>query len=191
MATRKLTLHRKLFLARKAAEAVEKRGKNADFDFARAEDVLVEASKQLEKRGILIVPAITSTRELIGKEGVIAIVDMTFEVIDSEGHESFIKTWVGTGHDKPGDKAAYKAITGGTKYFLANLLGIPFGSDPEADRSPAPPSPSLPSEADQLRAAQDEAADGADGGPLLKPVPESDMPEPDWAGLVRKVARDG
>lgn len=126
------TLRRKLFLARKAAEAVEKKGEAENFSYARYEDVLAEASKQLEKRGILIVPRMVDSSLHFGKGGTIAKAVLEYEVIDTEGNESLTIPWAGTGHDFPGDKALSKATTGGTKDFLAKLLGIAFGPDPEA-----------------------------------------------------------
>lgn len=179
MAERKRqTLRRKLFLARKAAEAVEKRGTNTDGDYtyARAEDVLAEAGKQLEKRDILIIPSLVDEKVIFGKagQGAIATATIEFEVFDTKTDESLRLRWSGTGHDIPGDKALFKATTGATKYFLANLLGIPFGTDPEAESSPVP-------EADRVRQEQDAAAEAPDTVPRpLRPLPDSDLPEPDW-----------
>jgi ERF superfamily len=175
--TKPKTLHRKLFLARKAAKAVPKRGYNHDGDyyFARFEDVMAEASAQLEKRGILVIPQMVDEELIVGRLGVIAKAVIEYEVTDTEGDESLKLRWAGTGHDEPGDKALFKATTGTSKYFLASLLGIPFGTDPEED-SPA-------AEADQIRREQDTAADEPDE-PTIKPLPESDLPEPDWSGLA-------
>lgn len=180
------TLRRKLFLARKAAEAVEKRGHSEEggFYFARYEDVLAEAAKQLEKRDILIVPQMVDERIIFGQQGqgAIAKAVIEFEVVDTKTDESLKLRWSGTGHDTPGDKALFKATTGTTKYFLANLLGIPFGTDPEAEEAPA--EAQEPFEGQRIRAEQDRAAEAPDTPPALKPVPESDLPEPDWTGLA-------
>ncbi len=168
------SLRRKLFLARKAAKAVEKRGANAegDYTYARAEDVLAEASQQLEKRDILIIPSLVEEELSFGRQGTIARATIEFEVVDTKTEEALKLRWSGTGHDVPGDKALFKATTGATKYFLANLLGIPFGTDPEAESAEV----AELSEGDRIRAAQDADA----GRPDLAPVPDSDLPEPDW-----------
>jgi hypothetical protein len=134
-------LYRKLFNARKSAEAVTKRGPASQEDggyfFARSEDVLAEASKQLEKRRVLIVPQVIEERLHFSPAGfAIATVVMEFEVVDVDGGGSLTRRWSGTGHDRPGDKASFKAQTGCEKYFLAKLLGIPFGTDPEAEARP-------------------------------------------------------
>lgn len=170
------SLRRKLFLARKAAEAVPKRGFNKDgeYYFARFEDVLAEAKRQLEKRDILVIGQMVDEDLVLGREGVIAKAVIEYEVTDTKGSESITLRWAGTGYDTPGDKALFKATTGTDKYFLAKLLGIPFGTDPEEDSSPES------SEADRIRNEQDAAAEAPD----LKPLPESDLREPDWSGLA-------
>lgn len=177
MSAKPQTLRRKLFLARKAAEAVAKNGKSTegDFTFARFEDVLAEASKQLEKRDIFYVPSMVDEELVIGKQGVIAKAVIEYEVIDSKTDESLKVRWAGTGYDIPGDKALFKATTGTEKYFLARLLGIPFGTDPEADAG----TPNASPEADRIRAEQD-AASEPESEPALRPLPESDLPEVDW-----------
>lgn len=176
------TLRRKLFLARKAAEAVAKKGEseNGDYYFARFEDVLAEAGRQLEKKDILIIPQVIEEKLHFSRNGfAIATVVMEFDVVDTKGGESLTRRWSGTGQDAPGDKALFKAQTGCEKYFLAKLLGIPFGTDPEAEAAPA----AEKSEADKVREQQDRIAEMPDVRPELKPVPESDLPEPDWEGL--------
>lgn len=172
------TLHRKLFLARKAAEAVAKNGESVegDFTFARFEDVLAEASERLESKGILVLPQVIDEKLSFSTSGfAIATVVMEFEVVDTTGGESLTRRWSGTGHDSPGDKALFKAQTGCEKYFLAKLLGIPFGTDPEADAD----RPSASPEADRIRTEQD-AASEPESEPDLRPLPESDLPEVDW-----------
>jgi hypothetical protein len=175
------SLRRKLFLARKAAEGVEKRGYNADGDyhFVRSEDVLAEAAKQLEKRDIIYIPSMTEERLHFSRNGfVIAKAVIEYEVTDTKTGESLTVRWAGTGHDAPGDKALFKATTGTTKYFLSQLLGIPFGTDPEVELGSAPET-AEGDEPERIRREQD--ADAA--APQLAPLPESDLPEADWQGL--------
>lgn len=197
MAAKKQSLARKLFLARKAAVAVEKRGESetGGYSFARAEDVLEEAAKQLEKRGILIVPSMVEETLHFGKRGTIAKAVIAYEVVDTEGDETIGPLrWAGTGFDDPGDKALFKATTGTAKYFLANLLNIPFGTDPEAEAPPASKPDSAPdpsTEAELARAQQDRDAEEPDLSPAsraLKPVPTSELPEADWEGLANANA---
>jgi hypothetical protein len=178
-------LHRKLFAARKATKAVEKHGNGEGFKFARFTDVHAEASEQLEKQKILILPEVTEEKLRLSSNGFgIATVVMEFEVIDTTSGGSLKRRFSGTGHDSPGDKALFKAITGCEKYFLAKLLDIPFGTDPEAEEHPPAQEPQN-AEAERIREQQDEDAEQPDAPPKLRPLPESDLPEADWEGLNR------
>jgi hypothetical protein len=179
------TLRRKLFLAGRQVEEVAKNGVNRSgkYRYAKADDVLAEAERVLDKYGILIVPSVPSVElRFIKGGGAIAKAEMEFEVTDTKTGESFTKPWAGTGFDKPGDKAAFAAQTGARKYFVAALLTIPIGTDPEEDTAPADEEPS---DADLARERQDEAAEAPDVTQTIKPLPKSDLPEADWEGLAR------
>jgi hypothetical protein len=154
-----LTLRRKLFLAGQEAEAVEKNGDSEDggYKYAKAKDVLAEANRVLEKHGLVVLPS-TPDAELrfLKGGGVLAKVSMEFEICDSEGDETILKEWRGTGFDRLGDKAIYAAITGAKKYFFASLLNIPFGVDPEGGE------PTTSPEARRIAAEQDRDAEQPD-----------------------------
>lgn len=162
-------LYKKLFAARKAVQPVKREGESEQgYFFARFEHVLAEAEKHLQEHGILIVPQVIAEELRFGRSGfAIATVVMEFDVIDTEDSASITRRWSGTGHDQPGDKALFKAQTGCEKYFLAKLLGIPFGTDPEADA--APPSPQQESaEARRIRQEQDRNAEAPQAAPSLE-----------------------
>lgn len=188
-------LYEKLFKARKAAEAVTKGGDGEGFKFARFEDVLEEASSLLDKHRILIVPRVVDHELKFSRTRpfAVAMVQMEFEVIDTKDCGSITLTWSGSADDQPGGKALFKAQTGCEKYFLAKLLRIPFGTDPEEVGDPAT-SPQSSTElvippdddaADQVRVAQDRAAEEPQVPRHEKPLPQSDLPTPDWDGLAR------
>jgi hypothetical protein len=164
------TLRRKLFLAGQEAEAVEKNGEGDGFKYAKATDVIAEASRVLEKQGLVVIPSVEDVQLRFGKTGALATVSMTFEICDSESEETLTKAWSGTGWDFPGDKAIYAAITGAKKYFLGSLLDIPFGVDPEEDTEPDDEGSA---EALQIAAEQDRAAEQPD----LRPVPDQAVAE--------------
>jgi hypothetical protein len=175
-------LHEKLFKARKEAEAVVKKGDGGDFDYARFEDVTAEASRLLDKHRISIEPEVVDEAvRLIGRFAV-AKVAMEFEVIDLSTGHSMKKRWSGTADDEPGGKALFKAQTGCEKYFLLKLLRITFGNDPE-EKDAAPDAGGETAEAQRVREEQDQAAEAPQAPRHLKPVPQSDLPEPDWGGL--------
>ena len=176
-----LKLHEKLFKARKEAEAVARKGDGGGFDFARFEDVTAEASRLLDKHRISIEPEVVDEAlRLVGRFAVAKVV-MEFEVIDLSTGHSMKKRWSGTADDEPGGKALFKAQTGCEKYFLLKLLRIPFGNDPE-ERTPAD-EVGESAEAQRVREEQDDAAEAPQAPRHLKPVPKSDLPEPDWSGL--------
>lgn len=148
-------LAEKLRNARNAAQPVEKKGcADEGFDFVRAVDLIEEARRLLKGRGIVVIPSVESIEQKMGKSGVLVHAHLTFEIVLVKTGDSIVKSWVGSGFDYPGDKAVYKAITGGTKYFYANLLGIPFGVDPEEGQGKALADP----EVERLRTQQDEDA---------------------------------
>jgi ERF superfamily len=158
-------LYAKLFEARKAAEPVKKEGESEQgYFFARFEHVLDEADKRLQEQAVLIVPQVVSEELKFSRNGfAIATVVMEFDVVDTKDGGKITRRWSGTGHDEPGDKALFKAQTGCEKYFLAKLLGIPFGTDPEADASPDTPPETA--EARRVRLAQDRAAEAPQAAP--------------------------
>lgn len=193
MSDKKQTLHRKLFLARKAAESVPKKGwnKSGKFRFRRSEDVLAEALRQLEKRDIFYISRMAEESLRFGTSGfAIATTAIEYEVIDTKTGESLTVRWVGTGHDSPGDKAIYKATTGTTKDFLTKLLALSDDSDPEAEGDdPDEAEPGTSPAAEKARREQDAAAEEPDLPPRVaprhKPLPETDLPG-DWTGLEQE-----
>jgi len=163
-------LHARLFKARKAAQPVKKEGESErGYSFARFEDVLAEAELRLQKQGILIVPQVINEGVSFRPDGsAIAKIAMEFDVIDTKDGGKITRRWSGTGHDEPGDKALFKAQTGCEKYFLAKLLGIPFGTDPEADAAPAPATQPETAEARRVRREQDRAAEEPQESPTFE-----------------------
>jgi hypothetical protein len=62
-----------------------------------------------------------------------ADVEMTFRLYDCESGEFIDGQFCGTGHDKPGDKAVYKAETAAIRDFYKATFCIPTGLDPEEE----------------------------------------------------------
>jgi hypothetical protein len=179
-------LHKKLFDIRKEARAVAKEGRNesGDFDFARFEDVLKEASRLLDEKRVLILSKVTDEAVQVFGRTAIAKVAMEFEVIDLSSGGSLTKRWSGSADDEPGGKALFKAQTGCKKYFLADLLRIPFGTDPETEERSSTElhiPPVDDGEAERLRAEQDRDAEVPQVLPRHeKPLPKENHPEPEW-----------
>jgi hypothetical protein len=60
------------------------------------------------------------------------LVGMMLTITDSESGESYTVLGYGYGEDD-GDKALYKALTGGAKYLVSKAFGLETGDDPEKD----------------------------------------------------------
>lgn len=60
------------------------------------------------------------------------LVGMVLTLTDSESGESHTVLGYGYGEDD-GDKALYKALTGGSKYLIAKAFGLETNDDPEKD----------------------------------------------------------
>ena len=136
----------RLAKARAAIRTVGKRGENTAqrYKYARAEDVIAEARKALADAGLILTSEVvgmtpTPITASSGAGGRLVDLQMRYHLTTTDANaptRSF--EWLGSGQDYPGDKATYKAITGGHKYFLLHLLEIPVGDDPEDERAAKP-----------------------------------------------------
>jgi hypothetical protein len=137
LATQPKTLIKKLAEVMKAVSSVPKRGHNSfhHYDYATEADIVAALRIELADRHVMILPAVTArSRENVGDKGsVLTHLEMEFTFIDGESGETLTRPWLGAGTDKE-DKGAYKAMTGGEKYFLLKTFLIPTGDDPEAEK---------------------------------------------------------
>jgi ERF superfamily. len=86
-------------------------------------------------------------------------------IIIHESGEQMVVYGFGEGQDR-GDKALYKAITGGKKYLLSSIYGIPTTDDPEVDSHDGPVEPQK----------QRPAAQTGPGKPGMPPPPATSRP---------------
>lgn len=130
------TLARKLAEVMRAVERIPKNGRNDfhKYDYATEADIVSAIRGELAQRNVVLIPGITGrTREAVGEKGqVLTHLDMSFTFYDGDSGEEITRPWLGAGADKE-DKGAYKAMTGGEKYFLLKTFLIPTGDDPEAE----------------------------------------------------------
>lgn len=128
------TLVMKLAEVMAVVERIPKRGRNAfhGYDYATEADIVTAIRSELASRHVMVFPAITgTTREAVGEKGqVLTQLTMEFTFMDGESGATITRPWLGAGTDKE-DKGAYKAMTGGEKYFLLKTFLIPTGDDPE------------------------------------------------------------
>lgn len=133
------TLVAKLAAVMAVVERVPKNGYN-DFHryrYAMEADIVAVVRQELASRHVMLVPSVESMqREPVGEKGqILTTLTMTFTFLDGESGETLTRSWIGAGTDKE-DKGAYKAMTGGEKYFLLKTFLMPTGDDPEADDQP-------------------------------------------------------
>lgn len=182
------SLAKKLVEVMGAISRVPKKGYN-DFHkywYALEADILEALRGELSQRNVLLIPAVTGrSRDAVGEKGqVVTHLDMEFTFLDADSGETLVRPWLGAGADKE-DKGAYKAMTGGEKYFLLKFFLIPTGDDPEADDSQKPKTA------------------GAVTRPVTRPEPQQPRPQaapdthsaPEGDGVVKvtgvKVGKQG
>lgn len=138
-------LYPRLLLAQAHGGSISKSGRNEHhaYDYVRAEDVIRDASKILSRAGL--VAKVGPEWEIKLTEGTTKNGGRTVEceakskltiVNPDDPSETIDFPIIGTGTDSPGDKAIYKAQTGGKKYAWQDALTLAFGDDPEDDSSP-------------------------------------------------------
>jgi hypothetical protein len=117
-----------------------------NYSYISADKILERAGNALSANGVAVIPAITeeSTTQVdytdsYGKAKMRFDAVIRFTMTLTDGETQMDMAWCGRGTDFASpDKALYKAITSGHKYFLAKLLNIGIGNeDGEHEEEPA------------------------------------------------------
>jgi hypothetical protein len=103
------------------------------YSYISADQVLSRAGDALARNGVVIFPSISepviATVERQGKSPRIDA-HVLFVMLITDGEKEMSIAWHGYGSDyMTPDKAVYKAITSGHKYFLMKLLNIGVGNE--------------------------------------------------------------
>lgn len=121
----------------------DKTNQQQRYDYISADKILSVVGKAMAEAGLVIVPTIISqtvydATSPAGKKFFDA--EVGFMMIVSDGGDATIEAlWVGRGSDySVPDKAVYKAITSGHKYFLMKLFNIGVGNE-DGEHDDAPP----------------------------------------------------
>lgn len=129
-------------LAKKIAEATlsvgafaaDKRNRDQNYDYISADMVLEKGGQALARAGLAVIPSVdnvdvvTVDRSAGKSPRIDASVNFSMRITD--GNDALIMQWFGMGSDYTSpDKAVYKAITSGHKYFLMKLLNISVGNE--------------------------------------------------------------
>lgn len=115
----------------------DKTNTSQNYSYISADKILERAGDALAEVGIIILPAITeeAVEEVTytdgyGKTKTRYDARVHFEMLVSDGEGELKAPWAGRGSDfAVPDKAMYKAITSGHKYFIAKLLNIGVGNE--------------------------------------------------------------
>lgn len=111
----------------------DKYNKEQGYNYISADKILDRAGQALAEQGIAIIPQVTSSEITWfdrgnGKGRWDAHIKMLMLVTD--GENQFLAPWEGWGCDySVPDKAHYKAVTSGDKYFRMKLLSIGEGNE--------------------------------------------------------------
>ena len=112
----------------------DKRNQQQKYDYISADKILERAGSEMAAVGLVVVPAlvdekIESVEYQTGKWRYDCRVDFVMKLADSEGNTDEV-VWFGRGSDySVPDKAMYKAITSGHKYFLMKLFNVGVGNE--------------------------------------------------------------
>ena len=126
------------------AFAADKRNTEQNYGYISADAVLERGGQALARVGIAVIPAVTSWDvKFTPRQGRSDRIDalVNFDMTVTLGSEVMHALWAGCGSDySTPDKALYKAITSGHKYFLMKLLNISVGNeDSEHDNEDSQP----------------------------------------------------
>lgn len=125
-------------------KADKKNTQGGGYAYISADKLIAEAGAVLAANGVAVFPSIIGYNvdggeSSGGKRNF--LVTINFMMVVTDGESSMDCPWVGAGVDYGAmDKALYKGITSGHKYFLAKLLNIGEGN--EDGEHEAPPSES-------------------------------------------------
>jgi hypothetical protein len=154
------------------ALATDKRNLQAQYDYISADKILDRAGQVLAGNGIVIIPAITATTVdayTSAKGATYYGVTVNFAMTITDGDTTLEFPWVGMGNDySVPDKALYKAITSGHKYFLVKLLNIGAGNE-DGEHEAAPPDAQASAPRAQNGGASKATGNGS-GQPARQPV---------------------
>lgn len=119
------------------ALATDKTNTQQNYNYISADKILERAGAALAEAGVVIIPAVVGD-EIVRHEGTNQYgkaqirydAAVRFAMTISDGESQYEVPWCGRGSDYAvPDKALYKAITSGHKYFLMKLLNIGVGNE--------------------------------------------------------------
>jgi len=167
-----------------AVQRIPKRGRNDfhGYNYALEADIVDAVRIELGTRNIIVYPAKivehwTDVPRRNGGTEKLCTLRIEFNFVDGITGEVLPVPMIGQGTDS-GDKAAYKALAGATKYVLTKTLLIPTGDDPEHEPAGAPQPQRVSSRAAAPK-PQPQQRRAASSSPPAPPSPEEPLaPKP-------------
>lgn len=152
----------------------DKRNREQSYDYISADKLVAVCGQALAEQGVALYPHIETHDIAVldrgnGKYRYDATVKL--HIIIADGETEFKADWLGIGSDyMTPDKALYKAITSGHKYFLMKLLNVGAGNeDGEHETEPT----SLPVQT--VKGAPPVKSNGHNHPPTSEPPPDMEV----------------
>lgn len=133
------------------------RNKHDKYDYISADKILERVGASMAENNLVVVPGVTeqevTTFPRQGK-GPIFFANLKMHMRIAVDDAEFVAPWTGAGADyRVPDKAVYKAITSGQKYFLMKLFCIGVGNEdgehePASEKAYVPTSKTSPQDTD-------------------------------------------
>ncbi len=120
----------------------DKKNKQDNYDYISSDKILAVVGQAMADCGVVVFPAVVEHDLQLGQSSggkTRYDVRVKFDMTISDGVSTMTMPWFGVGADYAApDKATYKAITSGHKYFLAKLFCIGVGNEDGEHESEEP-----------------------------------------------------
>ena len=120
----------------------DKKNKQDNYDYISSDKILAVVGQAMADCGVVVFPAVVEHDLQLGQSAggkTRYDVRVKFDMTISDGVSTMTMPWFGVGADYAApDKATYKAITSGHKYFLAKLFCIGVGNEDGEHESEEP-----------------------------------------------------
>lgn len=170
--------------------ATDKVNTEQRYAYISSDKILTVCGQALSANGVAVFPAvIAEVVDMVeykqGRTRYDAAVTFHMHISGSEG-EPMVLPWVGRGSDySVPDKALYKAITSGHKYFLMKLLNVGAGNEDGEHDVPNIDMATIPE--DTAGAMATPQRSNGKPAPKAKAAPVAQNGSTDHAGLVKQV----
>lgn len=152
-----------------------------NYNYISADKVLAKAGTSMAENGLVVIPGVASQSvEQIPRQGKgpIYLANLQMQMRIAVGDAEILTPWAGAGADyRVPDKAVYKAMTSGHKYFLMKLFCIGIGNE-DSEHDPAPKKAYVPKNSKKQEGVPAEYVNAATAeGTFLRDMDTSSLAE--------------